>query len=80
LSGWDIQLHFQPARIRHDIALALRRRRADRDDPDRPLAPQQPGEIRKRVLESIGIGRDIAVFLISHCNHPHAIDIGISGI
>src|SRR5580693_9567577 len=52
--------------------LNLSRRRPERHELDRSLALQPIGKIRKRMLESIGVGRDIAVFLIGHFNHPAA--------
>jgi hypothetical protein len=54
------QGHLEPAGVRHDISLARRRRRADRNDLDLPLVFESLRQMRKRVFETNDIRMRIA--------------------
>jgi hypothetical protein len=54
------QQHLEPWRIRHDVALPRRRRRADRYDLDLSLLLEALRQMREIVLETEKIGVRIA--------------------
>src|SRR5258708_6520842 len=54
------QRKFEPAWIRHDLALARRRGRADRHNPDLALAFETLREVRKRKFETDEFGMGVA--------------------
>jgi hypothetical protein len=55
------QQQLEPGRIRHDIALARRRRRANGHDLDFPLKFQASHQMRKRIFEPDNILVGIAI-------------------